>query len=104
MSQYQSANSLQNSIPTISFTKSDRFGSLYRKPHNSNIGKSITTISNRSTTQGFGKKWNFVDSVKNTPAPNTYNLPELQINPKKGKTILSKIPKKVNKIYINIDK
>lgn len=97
ISQYQSANTYQNSVPTISFAKSERFKFLYKKLENESI-YDINSLSNkRTTTQGYGKKWNFLKLLKNTPAPTDYNLPSFGINTNKGKTMSLKIPIKVFK-------
>lgn len=102
ISQYQSAASLQNSVPTISFPKSSRFNLIYKKSGNDNLYTFRTTLNSRSTTQGYGSKWNFAKTNLLSPPPNAYNLPHLGPDLKKGPTISGKRENRVNQTNIII--
>lgn len=71
-----SAYTLQKQTPTKwSFSKEERFKS---PKHISNIAylSPQSTISPRSTSLGFGSKWELINNKgKNSPPPGTYDLP-----------------------------
>jgi hypothetical protein len=91
ISEYQSCNSLQNSVHAYSIGKEERFNSLYKKSDfNSDYQNLKPTISSRTTTFGYGNKWDISKNVNNYPSPNTYKLPSIGDNFKKGKKILSR--------------
>ena len=90
-SQFQSAFSLQNSSKAVSFTKSDRFKLVYRKPESDSIFSFNSTLNKRFTTQGYSSKWDLVNR-KNVPGPK-YNLSGSSFfNKNKATSIGKKIP------------
>ena len=101
MSQYQSTNSLQNSVISWTFPKKKRFidftqtnGKLYNIP---------TYKTNRATTQGYGNKYDFVSSHgKDSPSPFDYNLKSIfDINKEEHKGVIfaMKLKNLVKNIY-----
>ena len=90
MSCHHSSATLQNSINAFAFPKSDRFGSSYKKPLVDSQYDLKDTHFIRATSIGYGNKIDFTSNLlKNSPAPNTYNLGST-LNLKAGITIKSK--------------
>ena len=81
---------MQNSLHSHAFSKADRFNMIYRKPENNSIYSFKTSLNPRTTTFGFGNKWDMTKSVSKNPPPTAYTLPSIHPNPKKGITILGK--------------
>jgi hypothetical protein len=96
ISQFQSTNSLQNSIHVCSFTKSDRFnGGVYKKPLSDSMYNLPETKSQRYTTPGYGHRGELSPATgTNSPPPNKYFIKsrfDMNMEKKKGPIILGKI-------------
>jgi hypothetical protein len=55
--------------------KTDRFKLYYKKPINDSIYNTMRTENSRYTTQGYGKRYDFITpQAKVYPAPNRYKI------------------------------
>ena len=105
MSEFQSPSTLQNSVYSWTFPKSDRFGNSYKQASVQSIYSLPDHKNNRSTSFGFGTRKTFTSGNK-SPSPDRYNLPtvfEMNISKKKGTTLTSKLnPLVFNMLYRNL--
>jgi len=91
ISEYQSCNSLQNSVHAYSIGKEERFNKLYKKSDfNSEYQNLKPLVSSRITSFGYGNKWDISKNIKNYPSPDSYKLPSIGDNCKNGKKILTR--------------
>ena len=94
MSVYKSSNSLQNSTPSFSFTRTNKFEGIYKKTLSQNIYNIPMLKSTRQASQGYGVKSDLMSKiVKDTPAPNSYRLKscfENAVDNRKGPLILER--------------
>jgi len=73
MSNFHSTNSLQNSISSWTVPKSERFH--VRKLSTDRIYNIPQLLSTRSTTQGFGTKYDLMPlHGKGSPSPSAYSI------------------------------
>ena len=87
MSQFQSSGTLQKSVSSISITKAERFPPY--KVNCDNIYSLPSSKSLRSTSQGYGTKYDFTNMAgKDTPAPCTYNIKTVFNGKEKGKGVI----------------
>jgi len=93
-SDFHSVNSLQNSSYVWSFGKSNRFA--YGKPHTESFYNVSASVCNRSTTMGYGNKYELKNlQGRNSPPPNSYNFKsqfESNVDKKRGISLHERIP------------
>jgi len=76
MSQYQSTNSLQNSVVSWTFGKNKRFNNF--KQENYKLYNLSTSKNGRATTLGYGNKLDLLPlGGRGTPSPFNYNIKSL---------------------------
>jgi len=88
MSQYQSTNSLQNSVISWTFSKKRRFSEIKFK--NDKLYNVETKKSGRYTTLGYGNKYDLMPlQGKGSPSPFNYNIKSVfEKNKEKKKGII----------------
>ena len=91
---------MQTSSKSVRFPQADRFKLVYKKPLSDNIFKLKSTLSSRSTTQGYSSKWDMSKTTKKVPPPGNYNLSGTSFfNKYQGASIGHKLPIRVFLYY-----
>ena len=91
-SKFQSSATLQNSVPSVSFPKAQRFipYSLNAGAQNMSVDKSFSTLSQRGAMIGYGSKACYpsytLKMARENPAPNNYVLRSDFDNRNKGRS------------------
>ncbi len=104
MSQFQSTNSLQNSVFSWTFGKKKRFNDFKFKNQRL-YDTSTSNKSNRYTSLGYGNKLDLMSKQgKGSPSPHNYNIRscfEKNLSERKGIILAQKLKEIVNYFLIN---